>query len=157
LSVTREIVSFDTEAPVDLAEMRGDLPCGYPFRIERQHDLVHVREPTLPLLHNVRFERTFPIPRHGDLDFASDIRYHCLGTAAVPHVSRLPTRLRLILLVTEVFGDLLVERGSSTFLVNSFSKPPGPVNANPRAFASVTIAAAAACSDGSSRAAFPSL
>ncbi len=40
---------------------------------------------------------------------------------------------------------------SSTFLVNSFNSPSGPVNANPRARASVTIAAAAACSAVSSR------
>jgi hypothetical protein len=41
---------------------------------------------------------------------------------------------------------------SSTFLVNSFSKPSGPVNANPLALASATIATAAACSGDSSRA-----
>src|SRR3954453_4816491 len=45
---------------------------------------------------------------------------------------------------------------SSTFLVNSFSRPSGPVNASPRAFASATIAAAAACSGDSSCAGFRS-
>jgi len=45
---------------------------------------------------------------------------------------------------------------SNTFLVNTFNRPFGPVNANPRALASATIAAAAACSGDSSRAAFDS-
>ena len=41
---------------------------------------------------------------------------------------------------------------SSTFLVNSFNSPSGPVSSSPRAFASATIAAAAACSGDSCRA-----
>ena len=40
---------------------------------------------------------------------------------------------------------------SSTFLVNSFSRPFGPVSSSPRALASATIAAAAACSGDSCR------
>lgn len=40
---------------------------------------------------------------------------------------------------------------SSTFLVKSFSSPSGPVSSRPRARASATIAAAAACSGDSCR------
>ncbi len=40
---------------------------------------------------------------------------------------------------------------SSTFFVNSFSSPPGPVSSRPRCRASATIAAAAACSGDSCR------
>jgi hypothetical protein len=36
-------------------------------------------------------------------------------------------------------------------LVNSFNKPSGPVSSSPRAFASATIAAAAACSGDTCR------
>lgn len=57
-----------------------------------------------------------------------------------------PTRHSAVLLVPEMLGHLLVQRGSNTSLVNSLNSPFGPASSNPRYRPSATIAAAAACS-----------
>ena len=49
LSVIRLLVSLETEAPVDLGEMRRDLAGGRAFGIQRQHHLIHTGQPPLAL------------------------------------------------------------------------------------------------------------
>jgi hypothetical protein len=137
--------------------MRRDTPGGHPLRVERQHDLVHIREPALPFLDNLRLERALPIPRHVDLDLTDSIRDHGLRPSAVPHVRRLPANLRLVLLVAQVPGHLLVQRGFQHIPGKQLQQTIRAGQGQPPALASATIAAAAACSGDSSRADFPSL
>jgi hypothetical protein len=44
-----EMVPLETRAPVDIVEVRRDLPGREPLRRERQHDLVDPRQPALTL------------------------------------------------------------------------------------------------------------
>jgi hypothetical protein len=56
----------------------GDLTRVQPARGQRQHQLVDTVQPALPLTHDLRLERTVPIPGHLDLDRA-DLRQHRLS------------------------------------------------------------------------------
>ena len=112
--------------------MRRDLPGRQPFRIQRQHDLVDLSQPALPLLHDLRLERPFPIPRHLDLHLAGRVRDHRLRPGAVAHVRRLPARLGLFFSWPRCSVISSFSAVSSTFLVNSFNNPSGPVSARPR-------------------------
>jgi hypothetical protein len=139
--------------------MRRDIPARHPLRIQRQHDLIHLSEPTLPLLHDLRFERTLPVPRHVNVDFAGGVGVgdHRFRAGPVAHVRRLTIRVGLVLLMPEVLGHLLVERGLEHGLGEQLQQAVRAGQRHPRAFASATIAAAAACSGDSSRAGFDSL
>ena len=53
--------------PVDLGEVRADLPGGQPARVQREHDRVHIGQGPLPLLDDDRLEAALPVPRHLDL------------------------------------------------------------------------------------------
>jgi hypothetical protein len=131
--------------------MRGDLAGGQPFRIQRQHHLVDIAQAALAFLDDLRFERAFPIPWHINPDLAHRVGDHCFRPRSIAHIRGLPTHLVLMLRMPEVFGQFLAQRVSKTFLVNSFNRPFGPVSSSPRARASATIAAAAACSGDSCR------
>ena len=51
------------------------------------------------------------IPRHLDTHFPRRVRHHRFRPAAVANIRRLPARLSLVLLVTEVLGHLFNQRG----------------------------------------------
>ena len=57
LSVILEIVSFDTDAPLDLCEMRRDLSGSRPFRVQREHHLVDPVQAPFPFRDDHRSER----------------------------------------------------------------------------------------------------
>lgn len=63
-SVIRLTVSFDTLAPVDLPEVRADLPGRQTLRIQRQHNLVDITDTPLTLLDDDRHERAVTVARH---------------------------------------------------------------------------------------------
>jgi hypothetical protein len=62
------MVSRLTVAPYTWSEMRRDLPGGQPARRQRQHDLIHPIQPTLPLAHDGRRETAVPVAGHLNLD-----------------------------------------------------------------------------------------
>jgi hypothetical protein len=95
---------------VDLGEVRRNLACGQIFRVQRQHDLIYPGQPALPFLDDLRLERRGPIPRHVELDRTGGIGQHRLGSGAVADVGRPRTR-RIVFLIAEVLGHLLVQRG----------------------------------------------
>ncbi len=70
---------FRHRRPVNLREMRGDLPGGHAFRIQRQHDLVNLGQPALPLLYDLRFERALSIPWHINAHLTGGVRDHRLA------------------------------------------------------------------------------
>jgi hypothetical protein len=96
--------------PVDLSEVRADLPGGQALGIERQHDLVHLGQSSLPFAHDLRLERAGPIPRHVDLDWAGVLGQHRFRPGAVADIARSGTS-RIVLLIAQVLGHLLAQRG----------------------------------------------
>jgi hypothetical protein len=64
----------------------------------------------LSLLHDLRFERARPIAWNLDLDLAGVLRQHRLRPGAVADVA-CPGAGRVVLLITQVLGHLLVQRG----------------------------------------------
>ena len=103
--------------------MRRDLSRGQPLRIKRQHDLVHIGEPALPLLHYLRFESPFPVAGNVDADFAHCIGDNRLGPGAVAHIRRFTPRLSLVLLKPQVLGDFLVQRRFQHILGKQLQQP----------------------------------
>jgi hypothetical protein len=96
---------------VNLREMRRDLTRRQPLRIQRQNDLIHPGQPPLPLLHDLRLERPRPVPRHIDLHVTAAVRQHLFGTGPVADVPAARALAgRVVLLITQVLGDLLVQR-----------------------------------------------
>ncbi len=95
---------------VDLLEVRRHLAGSQALRDQRQHDRVDPSEPSLPLLHDHRVEGAVPIPRHLDLDRADRLGQHRLGPDPVARVPA-PTPGRMMLVVAEVLGHLLIKRG----------------------------------------------
>jgi len=90
--------------------MRRNLTRRQPLRIQRQHDLIHTAQPTLPLLHNHRLETRIPIPRHRDLHRTHRIRDHRLRPRPVAHIRTRTIRLGPVLLMPEMLGHLRVQR-----------------------------------------------
>jgi hypothetical protein len=90
--------------------MRRDLSGGQPFRIQRQHDLVHIGEPALPLFHDLRLERPFPVAGNIDADLTCSIGDNRLTAGAVAHIHRRATRPSLVLLKSQVLGEFLIKR-----------------------------------------------
>jgi len=106
---------------IDVVEVRGDLSGRQPTRGEREHDLVDPGESSLTFLDDLRLERPRPVPGHVDLD-GTDLGQHGLGAAAVADVAALSL---LVLLVTEVFGQLCLERCLQDSLGESVQQPVG--------------------------------
>ena len=94
---------------VDLGEVRRDLPGGQPARGQRQHDLVDPGQPPLPLLHDLRLERCVGVAGHLDLH-RTDLGQHRLRPGPVAGVAAVPAD-RIVLVVAEMVGHLLLERG----------------------------------------------
>jgi hypothetical protein len=86
-----------------------DLPGRQPAGGQGQHDLIDPDQPTLPLLHDLRIEARVGVPGDVDLDRA-DLGQHRLGPDPVTGVAAVPAD-RIVLVVTEMPGHLLLERG----------------------------------------------
>jgi hypothetical protein len=114
---------------VDLGQVRGDVPVGKALRGQRQHHLIHARQPALPLAHDVRLEAALHVPGHLDLD-RPDIGQHGLRPGAVAAVAAVLPR-RIVLVVPEVIGDLALQGGLQHPLVNCCSSPSAPVSCMP--------------------------
>jgi hypothetical protein len=103
--------------------MRGDLPGRHSFRIQRQDDLVDLGQPALPFLHDLRLERPFPIAGNIDRHFTGRVRHHRFRSGTVSHVRRLAALIGLVLLVTEMLGQLLVQRCLENILREQLQQP----------------------------------
>jgi hypothetical protein len=91
--------------------MRRDLTRRETPRVQRQHNLIDVTKTTLPFLHNRRAKRALPIPRDCDLHLTHRVRNHCLRPTTIADIRRLAIRISVVLLVSEMLGHLLVQRG----------------------------------------------
>ncbi|KDE96751.1 hypothetical protein Y900_029350 [Mycolicibacterium aromaticivorans JS19b1 = JCM 16368] len=105
--------------------MRRDLTGGQALRVQRQHDLVHAVQATLAFLDDLRLEGRCPIARHVKFDRAGGVGQHRLGAGAVADVAR-PRLGRVVFLIAEVLGHLLIERGLEDRLGQLLEQPVGP-------------------------------
>ena len=95
---------------VDFGEVRADLPAGQPLRIQGQDDLIDPGQPALPLLHDLRLERSVPVAGYLDLHVPGGLGQHRLRSGAVADVGGVSIPGRPVLLMAEVIGHLLVQR-----------------------------------------------
>src|SRR5947209_4258425 len=91
--------------------MRRDLTRRETPRVQRQHNLIDVTKTTLPFLHNRRAKRALPIPGDSDLHLTHRVRDHRLRPTTIADIRRLAIRISVVLLVSEMLGHLLVQRG----------------------------------------------
>jgi hypothetical protein len=106
-------------------------------------------QPPLPLPHDLRLEGPVPVPGQLDLDLAGALGQHRLGLGPVPHIAG-PGSRSAVLLVSHVFGHLLVQRGLQDRLGQPLQQPVRAVRDKPCSRARRTISSAANCSaDGS--------
>ena len=94
---------------VDIGEVRGHLTGGQTPSGQRQHQLVHAVQAPLSFLHDLRLKRAVAIPGHVDLD-RPDLGQHGLGPGAVARVLAVAAD-RVVLVIAQVLGDLLLQRG----------------------------------------------
>ena len=116
---------------VDVGEMAEISPVVNPLAYRREHDLVDVAEPALPLAHELRLEGAVAVPRHLDLDRAAAVGEHRLGPCRRCASCRRLRPVRGVLVIAEVLGHLLIERRLEHRLGHAFNNPAGPVNATP--------------------------
>jgi hypothetical protein len=108
--------------PVDPGEVRGDFPGGQALGAQRQHDLIGLGQPRLPLLDDVRLEDAVSVPWHVDADLAGTLGQHPLRLAPVAHVPGLAARLG-VLPVPQMPGRLLVQGGLDDRLGQLLQQP----------------------------------
>ena len=111
--------------PVDLGEVRRDLPGRQTLGVQREHHLIDPGQPPLALLDDLGFKRRGLVPRHVDLNGACGLGQHRLGPGAVADVAR-PRTGRVVLFIAQVLGQLLIERGLEHRLSQLFEQPIGP-------------------------------
>jgi hypothetical protein len=92
-----------------------------PFRAQRQHDLIHTRQPALPFLHDLRIERRSGVPRHVDLH-RPDLGQYGLGAGAVAGVPA-PAPGHVVPFVSEVFVHLRFQGGLQDVLRQPVQQP----------------------------------
>jgi hypothetical protein len=110
--------------PVNLREMRRDLPGGQTFRIQRQHNLIHISESPLPFLHDLRRKRSLPVPGNINAYLPDGIRDHRLRTSTVAHIRGLTAGSGAILLMPKVLSHLLTQRRFQHILREQLQQPP---------------------------------
>jgi hypothetical protein len=126
--------------------VRRDLSGGQPVGIEREDDLIDPVEPALSLLHDHRLKGALPVARDVDLHMPGGLGQHRLGTGPVADVGRVPVLGGTVLLMPQVLGHLLVERGLQHALGELLGSPSGPVRDRPCSLASRTSSSAASSS-----------
>jgi hypothetical protein len=97
--------------------VRGDFTGSEAFRAQRQHDLIHARQPALAFLHDLRIERRPGVPRDVDLH-RPDLGQHGLRTGAVAGVPAAASG-HVVFSVSEVFIHFRLQGG----LQNVFRQP----------------------------------
>ena len=90
--------------------MRRDFPGGEPFGIQRQHDLIDSRQPALPFLDDLGFERPVTVAGHLDLDLPGRLSQDRLRPGPVADVGGVPLLGSAVFLMTQVLSHLLVQR-----------------------------------------------
>ena len=105
----RLIVFLGNRGAVDLGEVRRDLAGGQAFGVQRQHHLIDAGQPALALLDDLRLKRRGPIPWHIELDGpVVSVSTSWPGCRC----EYCPARAgRVMLVIAQVLGHLLVERG----------------------------------------------
>jgi hypothetical protein len=91
--------------------------------VQRQHDLVDPVQPPLPLLHNHRVERPVPVPRDVELHMSGGLGQYRLRSGPVTHIRRLTAILGPVLLMTQMLGHLLIQRGLEDVLGELLEQP----------------------------------
>jgi hypothetical protein len=94
-----------------LGEVRGDLTGGQAFGVQRDRHRIHIRQPPLPLPHDHRLESAGPVPGHLHAHFTGSLGQHRLGPGAVTDIPWAALGRRVVLVVAQVLGHLLLERG----------------------------------------------
>jgi hypothetical protein len=77
----------------------------------------------LPFLHDPRLERSFTIAGHFNRNFTGRVRHHRFRPGTVAHIRRFTALVGLVLLVTEVLGQLLVQRRLENILREQLQQP----------------------------------
>jgi len=80
----------------------------------------------LTLTHDLRLERPVPAPRDLDRDLPGRFGEHRLGSGSVAHVRALAVWAGTVLLVPEMLGQLLVQRGLEHVLREQLQQPVRP-------------------------------
>jgi len=93
---------------VDLGQVGLHLAGGQALGRQRDHQLVHPGEPSLPLGHDLRLETAVPVAGHVDLH-RTDLGQHRLGAVAVAGIPTVAAG-GVVALVAEVIGDLTLQR-----------------------------------------------
>ena len=94
-----------------------------PWAYSDEHDLIDPGQPALPLLHDHRLEGAVPVPGHLDLDLPGGLGQHRLGPGPVADVGRVPVLGGTVLLMAQVLGHLLVQRGLQHALGELLEQP----------------------------------
>src|SRR5690348_4017079 len=108
-SVIVLIVCFETSAPIDLRQVRSDLPMRQPFRRQGNHHLVNSGEPPLPFGDDFRLETGITVPRHRQLQ-RPGISEHRLGPVAVAGITAITAR-RVVLFIAEMMLEFAFQGG----------------------------------------------
>ncbi len=123
-----------------------DLPGRQASGVQREHDLVDLTESALSLLHDHRLEGALPVAGDLELDLAGGVGEHRLRPGPVPDVRRVSLTGSTVLLMAQVLGHLLVQRGLEHVLGELLEQPFGPVRDSPCSWACRTSSLAAASS-----------
>ncbi|GAB3852785.1 hypothetical protein GCM10027610_081660 [Dactylosporangium cerinum] len=94
---------------IHLRQVSGDLTVGQAAGRQRQDQIVDPGQPPLSFPHDLRLERAGHIARHPHLD-RPDIGQHGLGPVPVAGIAA-AAALRIVLVVTDVIGDLALKGG----------------------------------------------
>lgn len=89
--------------------MRRDLPGGQPPGRQRQHDLIHAIQATLPLAHDGRRKRPVPVAGHLNVH-RPDLGEHRLGARAIARIAAIAAH-RVVLVIAHVLGHLRLQGG----------------------------------------------
>ena len=99
------------DGAVDLSKMRRDLSRRQSFRMSSDSTIssTSVKLGCLPLLHDLRLESSFPVAGNINADLTCGIGDDRLRAGAIAHIPRLTDRPGLVLLISQMLGDLLVQ------------------------------------------------
>ena len=101
--------------------MRRDVAGGQTAGIQRQNDLIDAGQPALPFGHDHRLEAAVAVPRYLDGDLTR-VGQHRFGAFPVAGVAPVSTD-RIVLVVAEMLGHLLLQRGLEHGLGQCFQQP----------------------------------
>ena len=93
---------------MDLIEMRGNLTSSQSFGIKRQDHLINTSQTPLAFLHDLRCERSVPIPGRIDRDMTSRFGQDRFRTRSVTHIHSLTATRCTMFLMPQMLGQLFL-------------------------------------------------